>query len=381
LRTYKELNQYRIEHHDDIKRYVWQVELTEEGLPHIQGYFELKPKKNWRYNRVKEWIGLGTKRAHITTGSELGGTALQNYNYCTKEDSRWMEGEQYGDWEDIEETPKKNGWSTIVERIRNGGQLRDLYDEFPRESLVYSKGINLAMENLQPPPKRMIPSDPEIQFVWIFGPSGSGKTKMVWDWAEQNNINLHIKGPTSKWWCGYDEKMHDAVLIDDYRDNKELPYDELLRLCDLTPIRVEPKGGSKLIRPKKVFITSNYAPWDMFRGVGEAYPQSGPLATGNGLTPLVRRLTQWGKCFICQKGDEERVWSQVDEIEKMNETDQVLTEFGGTEMVEDEQEPEEEETHVIPHDFEDDELWEWNNTQTTIPVATGSQENPIVIDE
>lgn len=353
-----ELNNYCIEPHEAIRRYVWQVELTEGGLPHIQGYIELKPKKNWRAKFMKQWVGLGTERAHLSSGKDTRGSPKDNYIYCTKLESRWMEGEQYGDWENIEDEVKKNGWSTVVERIKEGAQLRELYDEFPRESLTCSKGINQAIQSLAKPLSVLNPEADDIQFCWIFGQSGQGKTRMVWDWAMENNKVLYVKDPTSKWWCGFDPNVHDAVLIDDYRANSNLPYDELLRICDLYPLRVEPKGGSMMIRPKTVFITCNYAPWDLFRNVGEAYPDPAALIEGT-CSPLVRRLTQWAKCWILQKGGDNRVWSKKMELEAMEETAAELDRMRYTEVEE----------------IEDSDL------EHTLPVATGSYQNPIVIDD
>ena len=364
LWSQEELNNYRIEPHEAIRRYVWQVELTEQGLPHIQGYIELKPKKNWRAKFMKQWVGLGTDRAHLSSGKDTKGTPKDNYIYCTKADSRWMQGEQFGDWDNLDEETKKNGWSTVVERIKEGAHLRQLYDEFPRESLTCSKGINQAIQALARPLAVLDPEQDNIQFCWIFGPSGTGKTRSVWDWAQLNNKQLYIKDPTSKWWCGFDPNVHDAVLVDDYRPNSQLPYDELLRLCDLYPLRVEPKGGSMMIRPKVVFITSNYAPWDMFRGIGEAYPDSAALVEDT-CTPLIRRLTQWNMCWICQKQqNESRTWSKTLELEAIRETAEELDRLRYTvEEVQDEEE--------LPD----------SETQDTIPVATGTQEHPIVLED
>eukprot|EP00798_Chlamydomonas_sp_ICE-L_P007702 gene7702-868_t len=77
--------------------------------------------------------------------------------------------------------------------------------------------------------------------VWIWGPPGCGKSK----------------GP-KKWWDGYQDE--DNVILDDF-DTGNLGH-HLKIWADRYSFLAEVKGGTLHIRPKKIVVTSNFAPDD-----------------------------------------------------------------------------------------------------------------------
>lgn len=101
----------------------------------------------------------------------------------------------------------------------------------------------------------------ELQNEWYWGPPGTGKTSSAW----RDNPVLYIK-PLSKWWDGYSGE--DVVLIDDIGPLQGEWIASFLKIwADRYPFQAEVKGGAKLIRPKKIIVTSNYAIEGIFMNV------------------------------------------------------------------------------------------------------------------
>lgn len=67
----------------------------------------------------------------------------------------------------------------------------------------------------------------------------------------------------SKWWDSYSDQ--EVVLIDDVDYNQVNWIGYFLKIwSDHYPFIAEVKGGSKLIRPKKVIVTSQYSIDNLF---------------------------------------------------------------------------------------------------------------------
>ena len=109
---------------------------------------------------------------------------------------------------------------------------------------------------------------------WRWGPTGTGKSRSVRDEFGHSLCNK----PITKWWDNY--KGEETVLLDDFGDcHKCLGY-HLKIWADRYTITGEVKGGHMNIRPKRIIVTSNFHPRDIWKNDDDK----------NNLEPILRRF-------------------------------------------------------------------------------------------
>lgn len=225
----------------DITYVTWQLEIGESGTVHYQGYLELARSQRLSYVRAL------LPSAHWESRK---GTRDQARDYARKSDSRVEGPHEIGEW-----VPGGSGRRTDIHdyasAIRSGASRLALFEQHPRCFLAYQRGTDAAIDLYEP--KRTEPTA-----IWLFlGPPGCGKTRLAMELAP----NAFFKQLTSKWWDGY--YRHEDVIFDDFYGS--IPYHELLRLGDRTPLSIEIKGGQRQFVAKRLLITSNKAPIDWYR--------------------------------------------------------------------------------------------------------------------
>lgn len=220
--------------------HVCQEELGENGTPHIQGYFELT--RGVRLAAVKKMI----PGAHFEVRR---GTAQEAIDYCTKEDTR-----QAGPYH--EGTPsggqgKRSDIKDAYAALRAGKSDLEILEEHTEFFIKYQRGYTAARLLLQT--KRTWKTE-----VWyIYGPPGLGKSKL----AASQAPTAYYKPANDPWWDGYSGEAD--VILDDFTSGW-FKWANLLQLLDRYALRVPVKGGFTSFTAKRLYITSNTRPWDLY---------------------------------------------------------------------------------------------------------------------
>lgn len=212
-------------------------EQGEQGTPHLQGYVQLKKKT--RLGGLKKIL----PRAHLQVAR---GSAEDNRKYCSKEG----DFKEYGTAKEIDPGKReKRRWDEIWENAKKG----DIEAIEPEVRIRHYNAIKrIKKDYSEPPPDLEAPCG-----LWITGESGVGKST----YARKHYPGAYIKNVT-KWWDSY--KGQDYVIIDDI-DPRHKDFGYLLKIwADKFAFNAEEKGGAMMIRPKKIIVTSQYMPHDVW---------------------------------------------------------------------------------------------------------------------
>lgn len=214
----------------------------ETGTPHLQGYVYFKNPRH--VGSVRKAL----KGAHV---EKALGSSDSNYTYCTKG----------GDFIELGVkplSPKEKGkkeqdrWREIKEAV-NAGKMEDLdFNLVVKHDKAFERQYFRHMQ-------AQVPKWNEHESEWWHGPTGTGKTRK----AEELYPDAYKK-MLNKWWDNY--KFQEVVLIDDLDPTHELKFGAALKhYADHYRTRVEFKGGSAEINPKKIIVTSQYLIEEVFK--------------------------------------------------------------------------------------------------------------------
>jgi len=224
----------------DCKYVVYGKEISETGTPHLQGYIRFANQRT-----IKSVINK-IPGAHIEIKK---GTFTEAIDYCKKDGVVYERGEapltkeQKGDC-------NKRRHEEAFNAAKEGR-----FDDIPADLRLRFYGtLKKIREDHLPRPEPLT----ELQNEWRYGPTGTGKSRT----AQEVYPDAYLKKANTKWWDGYIDQ--EVVIIDDFdKYHIQLGY-ELKIWLDHYPFHAERKGGSSMIRPKKIIITSNYHPEDIW---------------------------------------------------------------------------------------------------------------------
>lgn len=309
-----------VEQHDDLKYVVYQLERTQDGKPHVQGYLEIDSRKQpsgFTIPMVKKLFSREFQHVHFEGAEKNRGA---NRNYCMKEQSR-IPGFQPFEWtnpnrpateskrsrEDGE--PKKKdfmqgAWPRLISFIDEGGDIETLLDEQPPalqdtsvadgdvDETKYAEQVsryqmkcllirNLPMvrEYAERRIKKQMPSVRSVFIETVWGDPGTGKSTIParrWDpnWNLQPGeqprpgpcfsdvvyriTKANVSGGSKPilWWDGY--RGQPVVVIEDFVD--WLPIEDTLGMFEGHLKTGQIKGGTVVLRYVHIFITTNVDP-------------------------------------------------------------------------------------------------------------------------
>lgn len=239
---------------DNVVYLCYGLERGESGTPHFQGYLELRHPATLDGLRTR----IPLRGCHL---EPRRGSQTQAIDYCRKDGEEGFTA--LG-------TPRpgqgaRSDLSALKEDIEEGRSALELWQRNFSAMLRYRHGV----EEYRRVFEASLPADPfqEKEVTWIFGPSGTGKTSFAVQAASRlaSRRNVYVRPATTggtDWFLGF-RAEHTHVIIDEFRS--DVKYTTLLRFLDGYQNEVETKGGSVPSQQvTHVWITSNYAPWEVY---------------------------------------------------------------------------------------------------------------------
>lgn len=212
-------------------------ELGESNTPHLQGVICWTTMKSLGQMRDLH------ERAHW---EQMRGTIQQAAEYCQKDGDFF----EHGDVKTKEQIGKDEQarWASAILAVQEG-RISDVPADILGRHL---KSLEYAVARLRPEPQTL---DGAFLHEWFYGEPGTKKSL----WARfPNEGNYYIKDPKERWWDSY--KDQDIVVIEDVDIYMKSMAGDLKLWLDRYPFQAPIKNGYKVIRPKKIIITSNYHP-------------------------------------------------------------------------------------------------------------------------
>ena len=228
---------------------IYGKEIGESGTPHLQGYIRFKNQRSFK--AVQKLM----QPRHI----EPARSVQQAIDYCKKDGDFTERGTPPTDGGEAGGNKEKRRWADAFEAAKEG-RFNDIPADIRMRQYNTIKRIRTDALNEIP----LV--DTEEPMEWYWGESGTGKSRK----AREENPGAYIK-TCNKWWDGY--QAEDVVIIEDFDKSHadKLVY-HLKIWADRYPFRAEYKGGSMMMRPKKIIVTSNYHPEQLWETTSDLGP-------------------------------------------------------------------------------------------------------------
>lgn len=210
----------------------------ETGTPHLQGYVYFFDAKT--QSAAKKCL----KGCHVEF--RMASDLDDAIDYCRKEGEVYERGEK-------PMSQKKKGqkgaeyWSEQLGIIKTG----KLDEVDPQLLITHARNIDYIYNKTL---NMRVLTDTTEKHEWYYGETGTGKSRK----ARTENPDAYLKIADTKWWDGYTNQ--ETVIIEDF-DKYHIKQSYNLKIwADRYPFPAEVKGSQIKIRPKKIIVTSNYHP-------------------------------------------------------------------------------------------------------------------------
>ena len=221
-------------------------EVGESGTPHLQGVIWFANQRTLK-SLIKKLPGF-----HLEVAK---GSPEECEEYCSKDGDVWSSGERpLGDKEKgaLGGDAQSDRWD--LARAQAAAGTFDIIDSelYIKYQSAFHRIRSLALETAP-----LVATDVLNNF-WFYGKSGSGKSRE----ARRRFPDAYLKAK-NKWWSGY--QFQEVAIVDDVDPQHSVWMGAFLKeWSDHYPFQAEIKGGSFVIRPKTIVITSQYKIEDIF---------------------------------------------------------------------------------------------------------------------
>lgn len=248
------------------KYLVFQLEVGEEGTPHIQGFVQLTDSK--RLSAMKKLH----KKAHW---GKRRGTPYEAAHYCQKpvgrplDKAKWdpepcqckhcKDLERFDDFYEDGYLSVESAFKTAeIARVIKAKGYHHAAERFPEAVLTMGRGMLLLDTHFTP--KR----DYKTEVTVIWGLSRLGKTRYAYE-AFPSPYLLAAHGEGTDFFGNYDPRGNETVIVDDFYSSWK--YTTFLRVCDRYPTEVHTKGGFLQFLARHLVFTSNLPPDQWYKNV------------------------------------------------------------------------------------------------------------------
>lgn len=212
-------------------------EVGASGTPHLQGFIYFKSQRS--FDAVRKLLCC-----HVEIAKSLGPAILY-----TQKDGKFFEKGKRPQTQEEKGVGEKKRYERAWELAKEG-KIEEIDADIRVRHFNTLKKIRAEYQ--------VVPESIEVmENEWYWGKTGTGKSRK----AREENPGAYIKN-ANRWWDGYVDQ--DVVIIDEWSPSHHVLADYLKKWADHHPFAAETKGGMLCIRPKKLIITSNYAPSDCF---------------------------------------------------------------------------------------------------------------------
>jgi len=209
------------------------------------------------------WVYFNCQRSSVKgVAKELGcchvepckGTITQNEDYCSKESTLITYGV-------CPKQGKRVDLDNLKNQILNGTKT---VDDITIENPIAYHQYGRTLSKIEDIALRKKYRTWQTKGVWLYGPTGVGKSHTAFEGYSPDFT--YVLPTDGGWWVGYTGQS--TVIINEFRGN--MPYAELLDLCDRWPKTVRRRGKEPVpFLAQKLIITSSMSPSECYSGLAE----------------------------------------------------------------------------------------------------------------
>ncbi len=224
------------------------------GRIHLQAAVIFKKRRT--LNSVRDYFRtFGCGNPHFEV---MRGTLQQAANYATKEATRLPGGQHFE--EGAPDATRGMSKSAVDACLAGEISVKVLQETYPEDYLRHHAAFEKMLA------LHLAKRDWQTKSIVLYGPTGTGKTFYAREkWPEAYHLTIH-RGATQTWWQGYSGEA--VIIIDEFYG--QLPFVDLLRYIDSSPMVVQVKHGHYPFQGKLIVFTTNTHPKDWYRGANLA---------------------------------------------------------------------------------------------------------------